>query len=389
MNFLNILFLICLLLILHTYIIYPFSIYIIQLFFKKNYLSDLNHFPIVSIIISVYNEEKVISKTITNFCEQDYPRDKFEILIGSDGSTDNTDSIVAMLSNQYSNIKLISFEKRRGKKFVVNDLVNQSSGEILVFSDANTIYNKNAIKHLVKYYADQRVGGVSGRLELVTDYDTTERSNKEGTYWKYESWLKDCEGKLGILIGANGGIYSIKKEFFIPMPSDVSVVDDLFTSLKVLEQGKDFLYCKAALANETVAPSVKWEFDRKVRIIPRCFDTLKEVKKILFSKSMLLSYAIWSHKVIRWLTPLFFISLLFTNILISIFQSGLIFNIILFFQLAVIISGVLGYTLAGRKYDIKLFQLSYYFLSTNFALLTGIYFYVTKKYKATWQPTPR
>jgi len=375
--------------ILHTYIFYPISIKILAFFIRKNYKTDDNSLPKVSILISAYNEGKVILKTLNNFYEQNYPKEKSEIIIGSDGSTDKTEEIVSQFIDQHSNFVFIPFEKRRGKKFVINDLVKEATGDILVFCDSNTIYNKDALSQLMRFYADERVGGVSGRLELIEETGFTEAGNKEAVYWEYESWIKECEGKLGALIGANGGIYSIRKEFFMPMPEYISVVDDLYLSLKVIEMGKDFLYCKKALAKEILAPSVKWEFERKVRIIPRSFETIKQVKSLLFNKRVIVSYGLWSHKLIRWLTPLLFILLLLSNIIISFNSLNIFYDIFLALQAFVITCGVVGYLFSLKNINIKIFQLTYYFFVTNYALLKGFYKYITKKYKPTWEPTPR
>ena len=277
----------------------------------------------------------------------------------------------------------------RGKKFIINDIVGKASGEILVFSDSNTIYDKDAILELVQYYSDERIGGVSGRLELVEEIGSTEAGNKEATYWKYESWIKDYEGKLGALIGANGGIYSIRKEFFVPMPAGISVVDDLYLSLKVLEQNKDFVYNKKAIARETLAPSVNWESERKIRIIPRSIETIKQVKKILFHKRFIVSYGIWSHKIIRWITPLLLILLFLSNLVITINRANIFFNVALLLQIIIILLGISGYFFSRRNINIKIFQLFYYFLIINIALIKGLYMFLMKKYKPTWEPTPR
>jgi len=384
-----VIFFICLFLIFHTYLFYPVSMWILAFVFQKKYKIDIDYLPFVSIIISAYNEKKVINQTIDNFLRQGYPNDKFEIIIGSDGSTDGTNEIIKQIAVNNSNIVFIPFENRRGKKFVINDIVPQAVGDILVFSDSNTRYENDAICELVKYYKDEKIGGVSGRLELTEEKDLTETGNKEGTYWKYESWIKDCEGKLGALIGANGGIYSIRKKFFVPMPAAIAVVDDLYLSLKVLEQNKDFVYNKKAIARETLAPSVNWESERKIRIIPRSIETIKQVKKILFHKRFIVSYGIWSHKIIRWITPLLLILLFFSNLVISINRANNFFNVALLIQIIIILLGISGYFFSRRNINIKIFQLFYYFLIINIALIKGLYMFLMKKYKPTWEPTPR
>ncbi|MBT8377878.1 MAG: glycosyltransferase family 2 protein [Ignavibacteria bacterium] len=389
MNFVIIIFFLCLILIFHTYVFYPISIQLISLFFKRRYKKDELPSHKISILISAYNEDSTIENTINNLYKQNYPANRFEIIVGSDGSMDRTNEILSGFSKNNSNLIFIPFKKRRGKKFVINDLVKRANGEILVFCDSNTVYKPNAITEMMKYYADGKIGGVSGRLELIEKINSTSKSNKEVTYWKYESWIKYCEGSLGCLIGANGGIYSIKKEYFISMPDDISVVDDLYLSLKVLEQGKDMVYCKDAIARENIAPSIKFETERKARIIPRSFETIKQVKKLLLSNRVLVSYNLWSHKIIRWFTPLILMILFASNLVISMFGKGIFYNTVLGLQLLIIFLSLIGYLTSKLSINIKIFQLSYYFLISNYALMKGFYRYITKKYKPTWDPTPR
>jgi cellulose synthase/poly-beta-1,6-N-acetylglucosamine synthase-like glycosyltransferase len=389
MDLIILIFFVSLFLLLHTYILYPISIQIFSLLFRKKYKLDKKLSPKISILISTYNEERVINETLMNLCNQNYDTQNYEILIGSDCSNDRTNEIILEMVKKNENMRFFPFDSRRGKKFVINDLVKEATGEVLVFCDSNTHYNNNAISELAKYYSDERVGGVSGRLELIEKYDSNSKGNKEATYWKYESWIKYCEGKLGYLIGANGGIYSIKKEFFISMPFEIPVVDDLFLSLKILEQDKDMVYCKEAIATESIAPSIKWESERKARIIPRSFETIKQVKKLLFSKRLLISYNIWSHKIIRWFTPIIIFFLFLSNLVISLYGKGLFYDIFLSFQILIIVLGWLGYFISKLKINIKILLLSYYFLASNYALIKGFYRYLTKKYKPTWDPTPR
>jgi cellulose synthase/poly-beta-1,6-N-acetylglucosamine synthase-like glycosyltransferase len=362
---------------------------LLSFFFKKKYKLDEKFSPKISILVSAYNEEGVIENTIIKLCEQNYSRERFEILVGSDGSTDRTNEIILNFMENKPNIFLYQFEKRRGKKYVINDLVNKATGEVLVFCDSNTIYKKDALSELAKYYSDKRIGGVSGRLELTEKNSLVSDANKEATYWRYESWIKNCEGSLGYLIGANGGIYSIKKEYFTSMPEDIAVVDDLYLSLKILEQDKDMAYCKTAIAGETIAPSVKWESERKARIIPRSFETIKQVKKLLLSKRILISYNIWSHKVIRWFSPLIMFLLLLSNVIIAFISGGIFYNVTLSLILLIIFLGIIGFIGSKLNLNVKIFQLSFYFLISNYALMKGLYRYLTKKYKPTWEPTPR
>lgn len=387
MNFLIIIFFFCILLILQTYVLYPLSIKLLTFFYHKNYITDNDYKPQISILISAYNEEKTLEKTVFNLFESDYPADKLEIIVGSDNSIDGTNEILKKMGEKYQNLKYVLFDKRRGKKFVINDIVKLARGEILVFSDSNTIYKKDALKNLIKYYTDPRVGGVCGRLKLIESTDNFETGNQEKKYWDYESWIKNNEGKLGILIGANGGIYSIKRNLFIPMPETEPVVDDLYLSLKILEMGKDFIYTTESEAVETISPKVKSEYDRKKRIMPRNLETLKRTKSLIFSSRFLVSYALWSHKIIRWFSPILFILLLGLNMIL--FQSAGIFKILFFSQLMVYFSVLIGFVLNRMNLKIVPFLMIYYFFITNVALIVGLQKYLLKTHKSIWEPTPR
>lgn len=373
-------------LIIHTYLVYPILLYLISFFLSKNIKKDTDLKPKVSIIISVFNEEMVIENTIRHLFNSSYDQDKIEIVVGSDNSFDRTNDILFNLSNEFKNLKFIPFLKRRGKAKVLNDLVKISSNEILIFCDANTIYEKNSISELVKYYSDTRVGGVCGRLLLIDLIKAKKEGSKEKEYWEYESWIKKMEGKLGILIGANGGIYSIRSELFIPLPDKSAITDDFYVSLKILEQKKYMLYAPEAVAREYVAPTLKWEFRRKVRMISTNFETIFYVAKLLTPAYGLIAYAFWSHKVFRWLTPLLLFLILFSNTMllhISLFKYFFIFQFLYYFF------ALIGYLFSKIKINIWFFSLPYYFILTNLAIIVGFYRFVLNKHSATWQSTER
>ncbi len=386
-NIIIIIFFLCLLLLIHSYILYPLSIWIISTIAKKKYLTENNFAPNVSIIISVYNEEKVIEKTIRNFLQSDYDLRKIEFVIGSDNSIDSTNEIIHQLQKEIPAIKFFPFLVRRGKSHVLNDLVQEASSEILIFSDANTIYHKDAIKNLVKYYADPRVGGVSGKLNLIEFKEFIRSGSQEIKYWNFETWLKEKEGKLGKLIGANGGIYSLRKKYFVAIPTENPIVDDFYLSLKVLEQKRDFLYLKDARADEITAPSLVAEFKRKIRGNANILSTIKTIKKLFYPSYGLVTYSLLSHKLIRWFTPvillIIFITNLFLYISFNLYQYFLIAQLIFYF------SGILGYLLNKINFRIQPLLLIFYFVMTNTAMLIGLIQFLLGKNTAFWQSTPR
>jgi poly-beta-1,6-N-acetyl-D-glucosamine synthase len=375
-----------LLLLLNSYLFYPLFIWIISKI-KKPFIKVNNNFPNISLIISAYNEEKVIEETIQNILLSDYPISQIEIVIGSDNSTDSTNEIVRKLADMHHNIKFIEFNKRRGKSKVLNDLVKEASHDILVFADANTIYYKDALKNLSKYFEDSSVGGVSGRLILKNLDNSESPDNKEKIYWDMETWLKIWEGKIGILIGANGGIYAIRKKLFSEIPTTHPVTDDFYISLKVLEQGKKFIYAKDAAAEEFISPSMVVEFNRKIRNNAINLSTIKSLKNMMLPAFGLISFAFWSHKIIRWFTPVLIILLYLSNLLLL--DYGIFYKIFFALQNLFLFCALLGYLLKKIKINVSFLLLCSYFVMTNLAMLVGIYRFIFNKQTAFWQSTLR
>jgi biofilm PGA synthesis N-glycosyltransferase PgaC len=279
--------------------------------------SQSDNSPELSIIIAAYNEEKVIRERIENIARQDYDLAKVQVLVGSDCSSDATNQILKELDLFYPWLETHLFNYRQGKAGVINTLIGNAKNEILVFTDANTVFKEDTLKELVKYYSDENVGGVSGRLILEDSAAIKSEGVEEKSYWEFETKIKKAEGNLGILIGANGGIFSIRKQYFNMIPIKKAVTDDFYLSLAVLNQGKKYLYAEKAVAYEDVGQDLNTEFKRKVRFASTNFQVLSFFKSLLFNKNLLLSYAFWSHKVIRWFTPILLIIILIASSILS------------------------------------------------------------------------
>lgn len=374
-------------LLVHSYILYPISIFLLSLIRSNNYEQDEKIDLRVSVLISVFNEEKVIEKTVRRLFENGYPFDKLELIIGSDSSEDNSNKVLDRLASEFNNLVIKKFDIRRGKAQVLNDLYKLASGDILIFCDANTLYKPNAIATMVSYYTTETVGGVSGKLRLLDFEKSLESGSQETRYWDIETWLKEKEGKLGILIGANGGIYSMRKELFVEIPTDHPVSDDFYLSLKVLEKKKDFLFIKDAIGEELTAPSIAAEFYRKVRTTSNNLYTIKAVKKLLNPFNGLSSYGFWSHKIIRWFSPVLLILLLFSNLYLSIEDEFYLY--FFYFQIVAYFFALAGFILSKFKIRIQPFLLCYYFVMTNIALLIGIIKFISGKKTNLWHSTPR
>lgn len=257
--------------------------------------------PSVSVIIAAWNEDKVLGTTLRHLTQQDYPSQKMEILVGSDNSSDCTAALAAEWEYTTKGmVRSFAYTERQGKAGVVNALAAQARGSVLVFADANTCYEPQALRELVTPFIDAEVGGVCGRLVVQNPADT---ASAEQEYWAYESDLKDAEGKLGCVIGANGGIYAVRAEVFEPLPTDRNVADDLLIALRVLAKGRAFVYAAAARATEYAAPSLSGEYRRKVRITHGAWNAVAQVPSLLRTPSVA-SLLLYVHKIFRWLTPL-------------------------------------------------------------------------------------
>jgi len=318
--------------------------------------------------------------------QSDYYKEKLEIIVGSDCSGDKTNEILTRLSSNIPNLHFYNFAARRGKSSVLNDLVKKAKGDILVFSDANTSYNPDSISKMTGYYINPEIGGVCGRLILVDPFHI-HKGNQERKYWEVENWIKEKEGSIGCLIGANGGIYSIRKEYFHPIPDNSPVMDDFFISMKVLEKKKLFIYEQEAIAIEETANDFKIEYKRKIRNNAIDISTIRFLKNLLKPSAGFTAYALWSHKIIRWFSPVFLILILLTNILL--FNSGTFFKYLLYIQILLYLCAGIGYVLSKLNLKIFPFNLCFYFVLINNALLVGIYKFFTGQQKSHWQSTPR
>lgn len=383
MDFAELLFWLSGLLIVYTYLLYPAILFCAShLIFRKR-AGDEHHQPAVTMVIAAFNEERIINEKIRNCLAVVYPAAKLEVLIGSDGSNDRTNEIVR--SSPHSNIKLVAFDRRRGKAAVLNDLVQMAAGEVVVFSDANTMYSDDAIAQMMPHFADQQIGGVCGRLVLLNENGKLDAEG-ERAYWDYENWLKFLEGKVRTVIGANGAVYAIRKSLFDKLPTHKVVMDDFLIPLNIVRQGYDVVYDAEAVVCEYAAPTLQAEFRRKVRIGAANFHGVKEILPLLNPARGFVAFALWSHKIIRWFVPFFLIVLLITNLTLlpqPPYQIPLGLQVVLYVMAAVywLISKF------GRQLSILVFP--YYFVVTNFALLVGFFKFLTNSQKPAWARVER
>ena len=377
-------------LIVYSYFIYPILLIIasnIKQAFSKEVATDEPQYiedsklPNVTVIIAAYNEDSCIQARVENLLSLDYPQDKLTIRIGSDGSSDNTASILSNI--KADNFHAHIFEKNRGKMSVLNDLVDSASDEILVMSDANTHFNPDAIHALVRHFQDDSIGVVCGELQLV---DAESGINKDSLYWQYEQVLKYHEAKLGALLGANGAIYAIRKSLYTPLPAN-TIVDDFQIVMNVSKQKYQTIYDLEAIAIEEVAPNLAEEEGRRIRI---GLGNYQAFFKMPWALNPMLGWrfiAYLSHKVFRWFVPHFMLLALLSNVTLlnAPFYQVAFLGQIAFYSLAF-------WGIKKQKQDIHintLASLIAFFVSMNVALMRGFFRYFNSNVQGSWQRTSR
>ncbi|GGW87036.1 glycosyltransferase family 2 protein [Alteromonas halophila] len=338
--------------------------------------------PSVTVVIAAYNEESCIEQRINNLLALDYPQEKLNVLIGSDGSTDATASIL----NQFVNHPVITpvvFTQNRGKTSVLNELLSMAEDEIIVMSDANTDFAPDVIHKLVRHFDDPAVGAVCGELNLV---EAQSNNNKDGIYWRYERFLKQKENHIDAVLGANGANYALRKSLFRPLPAN-TIVDDFQIAMNVSRAGYRVVYDADAKATEEVAPDLRSEEGRRVRIgsgnYQAFFANLWALNPTLGWRCV----AYISHKVLRWFAPHLLIIIALSNLFLV---STPFYLLTLLAQTGFYLIAWWGITnkKRGRKVS-NIIALPAFFVAMNVALLRGFIRFISADLSGTWQRTQR
>jgi cellulose synthase/poly-beta-1,6-N-acetylglucosamine synthase-like glycosyltransferase len=361
-----------------AYFGYPLVLIFIS-FFKNNSIhKDDAYFPKVSILIAAYNEEAFIEQKIINTLELNYPKELFSIVIVSDGSTDKTDEIVLKYENQ--GVKLFRVEGRVGKTEARNQAVIQERSEIIVFSDATAIYEKDAIVKLIRNFSDKTVGMVSGNLRYV-EQNTGHMGLATKIYWKYESTIKFAQSRLWTLTGAVGCINAFRRELYHVLPSNI--IEDFTEPLMIIAQNYRIVFESEAIAYERTTQLPQQEFLMRVRVIRGgmrgfiyAFANLNIVEHFFPIVQLI------CHKVLRWLAPIFLIALFVLSFVNFIFLSTNVSTFLFLSQLFFYVLAMFGLFI---KMPMKLMSIPTYFLIINAASFKALYLTLTKDLEATWE----
>lgn len=340
--------------------------------------------PTVSFIIPCFNEITVLKEKVENCLKLDYPKEKLQIIFITDGSTDGSEIFL----ERYPEIEVLHSPVRKGKSAAENRSVAFANGEIVIFSDANTLLPKNAVSSLVKHYINPSVGGVSGEKRIVQSGKENAAGAGEGFYWKYESMLKRFDARLLTVVGAAGELFSFRRHLFKPLEED-TILDDFVLSLRITQAGYRVLYDPAATATETASANSMEELKRKIRICAGGWQAMGRLRSLFnFFSHPLLTFQYISHRVLRWtLAPLFMILIIPANVLLAMnndFYTSILAFHILFYLLASV-----GLIFEKKEVRIKVFFIPYYFLMMNYAAIAGFLRYIKGSQSAVWERSER
>lgn len=363
----------------YIYVGYPAAVFALSRLLGRAVNKGPNE-PHVTVIISAYNEERHIGRTIANKLELDYPKDKLEIIVVSDASEDATDEIVKSFGDR---VRLIRQEPRQGKTAALNLAVPQARGEILVFSDANSIYAPEALRRLVENFADTEVGYVTGKMVYATNEGSLVGDGCTA-YMKYENLLREWETLAGSIVGVDGGIDAVRKELYRPMRPDQ--LPDFVLPLAVVGQGYRVVYEPNARLVEEALKSGEDEYRMRVRVTLRALWALWDMRHLLNPfRNILFSFQVISHKVLRYLAVVFMAAALLSNVFLALRSLA--------FRAFVILQAMFyGAALAGMACEktglspSRILFIPYYFCLVNIAAGHALMKFLKGEKQAVWTP---
>jgi cellulose synthase/poly-beta-1,6-N-acetylglucosamine synthase-like glycosyltransferase len=379
-----ILFWLCAATIVYVYLLYPILVALLSRCFGRRRqpprLTD-DQLPTISLLIAAHNEEAVIEERVRNALAINYPATKLEVVVGSDGSSDRTAELVQGVGDP--RVRLLDYPQRRGKASVLNSCMAQITADVVLLSDANTHMDSSAARNLARWFSDPSVGAVCGKLVLT---DGRSGRNVDGLYWKYETFLKCCEGRLGALLGSNGAIYAIRRNLFLTIPPETIVDDFVIPLLMKLRTRYQIRYDREAIATEESAPSVGAEFLRRSRIGAGGFQAIGILWPLLNPFRGWVALTFFSHKVLRWLCPFAMIGALLANLALAERSP---YRELFLIQLSLYLAAAVGTLVPGRSRCLKPIRLLGMFVCMNAAILVGFLRWLRGNQKGTWHRTAR
>ena len=363
----------------YVYVGYPLIVWVMAKVCPRSVDKHLIE-PPVTILIAAFNEAASIGATIANKLALDYPPEKLEIIVVSDGSNDGTDAIVEGFSGQQ--VRLIRQEPRAGKTSALNLAVPLAQGEILIFSDANSLYAPQALRRLVSNFSDPQIGYVTGKM-VYTNPDGTLIGDGCSTYMKYENFLRTVETKIGSVVGVDGGIDSMRKALYQPMNEDQ--LPDFVQPLKVVEQGYRVVYEPEAVLMEQALNTAKDEYRMRVRVTLRALWALYDLRQLLsFRRNPLFTWQLWSHKLLRYLCFLFLLLAFISNFFLL--NAGAVFQLLFALQCVLYSFALILPLLEARGLAPSPLGFIRYFVLLNLACAHAFGKFLFRRKQITWTP---
>lgn len=388
---LTVAFWILLIILVYTYIGYPVILWVLVQI-KKKFLPDKNRYnwqyePEVCLFVTAYNEKDFVRQKVENSLKLDYPHEKVQYLWVTDGSDDETPDLL----RQYPHNEVYHNPERRGKMHAMNRGMNYVKAPVVIFSDTNTLLNRNAIREIVACFSVDRIGCVAGEKRIVEHSADIASAAGEGLYWKFESWIKKLDAELNSAVGAVGELFAIRRELFEEVESD-TILDDFIISLRIARKGYKIAYTPGAYAEETASLNVKEELKRKIRIAAGGMQSFLRLKSLLNPfRFGVLSWQFFSHKVMRWtLAPIsLFLLFIINGLLIARNDIPNFYHFFFYLQLICYLLAIFGWIFENQRLRMKMLFAPYYFVSINYASVLGIFRYFRGKQSVQWEKSKR
>jgi cellulose synthase/poly-beta-1,6-N-acetylglucosamine synthase-like glycosyltransferase len=378
----------CCLLAAHTYLLYPLILFAASSLAqawrdvralwaprgRRPVTPGAGELPAVSMIIPAHNEEARLPAKLANVGALDYPVDRLQIIFVSDGSTDGTNRLLGGAAGV--NVEVEYLPVRSGKATAVNHAVERARHDVLVFSDAATLFDPDAVGQLVRHFGDPSVGAVCGALRFEAG---PESRQTEGLYWRYESMLRLLESRLGVTLTASGAIYALRRACFVPLAAD-TLVEDLLVPVNARRAGFRVVYEPAAVATDFAPATVAGEFTRRVRIATGSFRALGQVFRGPLDP--VTAFAFISHKLLRWVLPFLLLGMLITSA--ALWERPL-YRALLAGQLAFYGWALVGWIFRRRMVGVRYALIAYYLLAMHLAFLVGFVRFLTGHRSVEWR----
>ncbi len=369
----------------YNYVLYPVAINLYCQFRRDPHLDKIDlseNLPKVTFVVAAFNEEKVITQKIENTFELDYPAEKLQIIIVSDGSDDDTASIAKGYTDK--GVLAMHIPERQGKSAALNRALEKAEGDIILFSDANNDFNKQAVRELVKHFGDPEIGAVTGAKHIYAS-DEKEAAKGDGLYWKYEAFIKKAESEIGSITAAEGEILAVKKSLMNPI-DPTKINDDAAITFDIVKSGYRMLYEPNARAEEHASSDLLDDITVKIRMTAGGFQTIAIESDYLFPPRTWFAFSFFSHKILRWVTPHMMMIAFLSNALL--FELP-VFKLLFVLQLVFYGTALYGWLNRGKQDLPTAVYVPMYFTAMNVALFKGFLRYINGSQKVTWDKAKR